>query len=627
MREKLKIKLPEIFSFNLSVAQKVFGIVSIVLFMLMVVSGFSIWQMNKIGDGITTISDRNLPLSRSLSKLSTLRLEQSINFQRLLRYGNLLKTEPIVIGKFEEIAKDFQNQNAQVTEELQKLSVQLSALLSDAKSSNEETLFISVFEKLASITSQQDEYFQNSIKAIDYLRKNNSFAVLMLIPKILKEQKVVDEATAELVTIFENFSIEAVSLAQADGNFATKLLIGLGLGALFFSLVVTSIFISRSISKPLAEIVRGLDAIAKEDTSVDVPVRSNDEIGAVARAYAKFKETLIASHAFREQQEEMKLQAEAEKKQTMLDIAQKFEDSIGHIVTIMASTSEELSATAGNITEIVEDTNGKASEVTSASELASNNVQSVATAAEEMSYSIQEINRQINDSAAITQNAVKDAKNTTEQMSSLAETAKRIEEVVSFISDIADQTNLLALNATIESARAGDAGKGFAVVAAEVKELAKDTTKATEDIVEHIKEIQEAISRSVLSVDQVGEAISSMNDASSNIASVMEQQGSATQEISKNVQEAAMGTDEVTKGIRVVSRSAEETGNSIASVANAAIELSKQTETLEAEVTRFLTGLRDGPADRRENEDPNYDGVDRRNQAGEIEELSETAAA
>lgn len=621
MKNTLKRKFIENI-IHFSVAKKVFAIVSISILMLIIVSFFSIWQTAKIGQEISAISARNIPLANSFSQINNSALEQSVLFERALRFGSMLSSKPRLKRKYANIVKKFHSKNADIEKAIEQQSLTLEKLLKQDLPKKEKAVFTKMSIKIAEMIAMQKNYFSNANKALGFIENNNNFAAYMLIPIITTSKKKLVAISSNLLATIDQFTIQSIKTTEKQESYTFQVLIALSITSILVSLILTLFFVSKNISKPLKTIVQALKALANEDTSINVKVNSNDEIAEVAKAYETFKTTLIESQRLQKEQRLLKAQAEEEKQKTMFRIAEQFEQSIGKIVNVIGATSEELSETANDISHIVSETNIKTNEVTNASTQASTNVQSVASATEEMSHSISEINRQIIDASNVTQRAVSEAETTRKQMSTLSETAIKIEEVVSLISDIADQTNLLALNATIESARAGEAGKGFAVVASEVKELAKDTTKATGNIVEQIKEIQQAIKNSVTSVDQVSAAIKEMDETSSNIASVMEQQGSATAEISRNVQEAANGTEEVNQNIQSVSEASEQTGKSISHVAIAAQELSNQTETLKNEVKQFLIGLREGPADRRKENDQNYKGPERRK-----EKARETLAA
>ena len=267
---------------------------------------------------------------------------------------------------------------------------------------------------------------------------------------------------------------------------------------------------------------------------------------------------------------------------------------VQEVVDAVASASNELDTTAQTMSATAEETSQQAATVAAASEEASTNVQTVSSATEELTASVTEINTQVSESARIAATAVDEAERSNATMDGLAKAADRIGEIVSLISDIAAQTNLLALNATIEAARAGEAGKGFAVVASEVKSLATQTAKATEDISTQITQMQGATGDAVDAIASVRDIIGKMSEISAAIASAMEEQGATTNEIARNIGEASSGVNDVTSTIAGVSESAQSTGSSATQVLGAARELSTQAETLRNEVEAFLQNATNG---------------------------------
>jgi methyl-accepting chemotaxis protein len=353
------------------------------------------------------------------------------------------------------------------------------------------------------------------------------------------------------------------------------------------------LLLSRSIVNPINTITVAMRRIAEGETSTEIPALDRgDEVGAMAQSVKVFKDNMIEATRLRSEQDSMKAQADAERKSFLIKTADEFErgvraslDSLAGAATDMQATSRSMSSTAGEASQ-------QATSVAAVAEQASNNVQTVAAATEELSSSVAEIGRQVTQSTEIAGQAVAEANRTNVTVQGLSAAAQKIGDVVKLISDIASQTNLLALNATIEAARAGEAGRGFAVVANEVKSLASQTAKATDEISAQVGAMQNATTEAVQAIEGIGRTISAINEITSAISAAVEQQGSATQEIARNVQEAASGTGQVSSNIAAVNQAAEKTGKASGTVLSSAEQLTKQAATLRADVDRFLGNIR-----------------------------------
>jgi methyl-accepting chemotaxis protein len=349
--------------------------------------------------------------------------------------------------------------------------------------------------------------------------------------------------------------------------------------------------IGRGISRPVVQLANAMHRLSEGDKSVSVPVIGRDEVSEMAAAFAVFKANMIKAEELTARELEAQRQR-AERAKLIEQLTASFDHDVSQVLRTVASATTEMQATASSMTTTAEETSRQSTVVASASEEASMNVQTVPAATEELSASVSEISRQVTQSAQIAGKAVSDADRTNAQIKGLADAAQKIGEVVSLINDIASQTNLLALNATIEAARAGEMGKGFAVVASEVKSLANQTARATEEIGSQIGGIQQATAEAVRAIQAIGQTIGEINEITTTIAAAVEEQGAATQEIARNVQQAAVGTQEVNANISGVSEAAASTGAAAGQVLSAAGELSMQSETLRSKVETFLAAIK-----------------------------------
>lgn len=356
---------------------------------------------------------------------------------------------------------------------------------------------------------------------------------------------------------------------------------------------VTAFVIATGITRPLAGLHDCMEALAHGNNGVSVPALDRgDEIGAMAAAVEIFKNNAVEMDRLRVEQEQTKRKADDDKKRTMNTLADTFDRSIKGVVNGVSSAATEMQATARSLSSTAEQAAHRAKAVADASDQASTNVQTVASAAEELASSIKEIGRQVAQASKVSEQAVGQAKHTNDIVRSLATAAQKIGEVVKLINDVASQTNLLALNATIEAARAGEAGKGFAVVANEVKSLANQTAKATDEISAQITSVQGATHDAVRAIEAIGTTISEISEISGMIASAVEEQGAATQEIARNVEQAAAGTRDVSGNIGGVTQAANEAGHGASEVLTAASDLARQAETLRGHVDTFIASIR-----------------------------------
>ncbi|MEP3114592.1 methyl-accepting chemotaxis protein [Nisaea sp.] len=350
--------------------------------------------------------------------------------------------------------------------------------------------------------------------------------------------------------------------------------------------------IGNGISRPIQRITSSMKALSEGDKNIEIPGQDHrDEVGDMAAAVQIFKENMIKNDELAER--ELQAAEGREKRGRLIEkLTQDFDAGVSELLGALGESATEMKTTAGSMTSIADQTNERSTAVAAAAQQASANVQTVATAAEELSSSISEIGRQVAHSSDTSKRAVDQVNTTNDQVKGLAKTAQQIGDVINLISDIAEQTNLLALNATIEAARAGEAGKGFAVVASEVKNLATQTAKATEEISQQIGGVQSETDAAATAMEAIGATINELNEVATAIAEAVDEQGAATAEIARNVEEASAGTQDVTVNITEVTRAAGETGSAAAQVTGVVGELNAQADQLRDQVQKFLSAVK-----------------------------------
>ena len=415
---------------------------------------------------------------------------------------------------------------------------------------------------IAKVKDAYDQFFAEDAKLRTALREQGLAALPAIMDSInggaagdawsqtydatAKFHKLIDARVADL---------EAQQEAQrADGR--RLVWIALGLAALVA--IVLLLLVVRSVARPVQQMVTQLREVASGHLGARSGLDRGDEIGSMSQALDEALDMLEGS------MRQMGANAEA-----------------------LSTAAAELSAVSSQMTGSASDAASRADQVSSAADQVSHNVQTVAAGTEQMSASIREIAHNATDAAGVAGRAVAAAETTTPTVAKLGESSSEVGNVVKMINSIAEQTNLLALNATIEAARAGEAGKGFAVVANEVKELAQETARATEDISRRIEAIQTDTGAAVVAIGEISEIIAQISDTQTTIASAVEEQTATTNEMSRNVAQAATGSSEIAQTITGVAEAATENTTAAASTNQAAEELSRMAAEMQSLVGRF----------------------------------------
>lgn len=363
----------------------------------------------------------------------------------------------------------------------------------------------------------------------------------------------------------------------------------IGLLLLVIGTVVLGFINNMAISRPLKQLTKTTEALSQGNLSVAIEkaVRK-DEIGRMNAALLIFRDGLAHTKQLEASAEQAREQAEIDKRAEMERLANDFEKAVGTIASTLGTTCVSLQDKSLELSKISKETAQRSEIVSHASQVANNNVQTVAVAAEELAASISEISYQVSQSANLSSEALAEVEATSQSVATLQDVLQQVGSVTRLINDIAEQTNLLALNATIEAARAGEAGKGFAVVAAEVKELASQTSKATEQIEQQVSNMQSAAENSILATENVAEKVKAITERATEMAAATDQQNAATGEISRNVNEAAEGTKNVNGSMQQVSNSAIETGEVSELMQGLIVEMNQQSSSLQNELDAFL---------------------------------------
>jgi methyl-accepting chemotaxis protein len=367
-------------------------------------------------------------------------------------------------------------------------------------------------------------------------------------------------------------------------------------GAVFAGLALSlllTLMLGRSITRPLNRTVNALEELDAGRFDADVPDdASQTEIGRLSRAFVHFRDKMRETAALRERQADAERQVEIDRRATMARVADEFDAAVGTVVESLFAEIERTATTVAQLSKSAQASATGNERVDGAASSVSQNIQTVASAAQELSASINEIGRQIHLTRDIAQETRNISTQTGQRVAALSESVEAIGSIIEIINSIAEQTNLLALNATIEAARAGEAGRGFTVVASEVKALASQTTKATEDIRKNIEAVRDATRAAVDAVRDISNSINGLDESAGTIAAAVEQQNAATSEISRNTTLTAEQTRAITQAITEVAKSVSGTDQAARQVEEYSAQMRGKFEDMRREVQAFLGRIR-----------------------------------
>lgn len=552
-----------------SISTKLFVIVAFLFVAIAAIGGLAVFQMRAMNAATHDIKDSWLPSVRWIGEMRI----QSARYRAVLR-DHLIVADadrPDVDKNLAARKADF-DKAAKAYAPL--VSSPAERELAD-KLGKEWAAFISAANDVQALATKGD---MNAAKDINA-------------KKVVPTGRAMDATLAKLTEMNDKGAGEAG--AHADATYASSIWMMIAiLAAAVVAGIGAAIYLVRDISGGISSILNPMGKLTDGDLDVGIPHQGEStEIGRIASALQIFKNALIAKRNS-DEAAGAEARTKAARAETINNATRNFEAMIGELVHSLSSASTELEASATTLTRTSDVTMTLSGSAASASTEVSQNVQSVAAATEEITSSVNEIGRQVQESNRIAATAVQQAEKTNASITKLTQATARIDDVVKLITAVAEQTNLLALNATIEAARAGEAGRGFAVVAAEVKALASQTAKATDEISTQIAGMQAASTETVETIKEIGATITLISEVSSAIAAAVEEQGAATQEIARNVQQSAELSGQVANEVTEVNRGAAETGSASSQVLAAAQSLSMESNRLKGEVDKFLDTVR-----------------------------------
>ncbi|WP_029065779.1 methyl-accepting chemotaxis protein [Labrenzia sp. DG1229] len=540
-----------------SVAAKVLTIVLVLSLVIVAQSVFSVTQLNKIGKELETIAESDIPLTEVLSRITSHQLEQSVLFERILRLNGLVAGDLELQRKAAQ--KKFKEYAALVDEEIlegERIAEEALKHAYDQKTLDE---IQHVLDALKKIEIEHKSYDLHAEQIISYVDSNETEKALDLLHEVEQEEANLNNELVALLHEIETFTLEATLAAEQHEKETVRILIVVAIVSTLLGILISATIARLTVTRPLRRVAGALHQLADNDLSATVAVKGNDEIADLAEAFETFKDKLILMRKLETDRKDSERENIRQRRETLSLMATEVRDKTDQGISTIANSADAVEVQSNGMRSALERASSRIDGLLSQAKETHQRSIEAGELSEGLLSAISEVAEKTEKTNELTTEAVTLSSSSHETIGELATAAENIGQFVSVISDIAEKTNLLALNATIEAARAGDAGRGFAVVAAEVKELAEQTNRSTEQISEQVVTIQSKTGAAVSSIDQIIESIGRLSEMAASVASATEEQRVTTENFGQIVNESGQAVGGITDGMSEVSQIAQET--------------------------------------------------------------------
>lgn len=544
-------------NFRYSITAKMLTLVTLSSFCIIAISAVSIMQMQKIGLELESIAESDIPLTEVISRITTHQLEQSIYFERVLRLNSLTQGDV----ELQKVAaeKKFNSYAKLVDSEIREGERLAKFAMLHAHNEETRSEIEAVEAALLRIEEEHKSYDLHASEIIELVHAGKTAQAANLITQIEKEEEKLNRELSALLHEIETFTVQAATTAEQHEHAAIQLMIIAAVVSVIVGFGLSFLLAQNTVAKPLKSVVTALNQLADDDLDASVTIRGNDEIADVARAFGSFKEKMIRLRDMESERRTIELENLQQRRATLAEMAFDVERETDKGICIVVETAKDLQDRAANMRTTVESAHQQVNEVLDQAQKTRDMSEHAGQLSEDMLMAIREVAEQTNQTNTLTNEAVSQSSSSHEAITELAAAADNIGQFVAVISDIAEQTNLLALNATIEAARAGEAGRGFAVVAAEVKGLAEQTNKSTEQISEQVISIQQKTEVAVSSIENIITSINHLNEMATTVASATEEQRVTAENFGEIVSSSRVAVGEISSRITEVSSVTQET--------------------------------------------------------------------